>query len=30
MVRFRLPGVPAQEVVERLRSRGVLVLAADR
>jgi threonine aldolase len=30
MVRFRLPGVPAQEVVERLRSGGVLVLAADR
>lgn len=29
MVRFGLPGVPAQEVVERLRSRGVLVLAAD-
>jgi threonine aldolase len=30
MVRFRLPGVPAQEVVERLRLRGVLALAADR
>jgi threonine aldolase len=30
MVRFRLGGVPAPEVVERLRSRGVLVLAADR
>jgi len=30
MVRFRLTGVPAQEVVERLRARGVLVLAADR
>jgi threonine aldolase len=30
MVRFGLPGVPAQEVVERLRSRGVLVLATDR
>jgi len=30
MVRFRLPGTPAQEVVERLRARGVLVLAADR
>jgi threonine aldolase len=30
MVRFRLPGMPAQEVVERLRLRGVLVLAADR
>jgi threonine aldolase len=30
MVRFRLPGVPAAEVVERLRARGVLALAADR
>jgi threonine aldolase len=30
MVRFRLPGVPAAEVVERLRSRGVLMLATDR
>jgi threonine aldolase len=30
MVRFRLAGVPAEEVVERLRLRGVLVLAADR
>src|SRR5580658_10250663 len=30
MVRFRVPGVPASEVVERLRSLGVLVLAADR
>jgi threonine aldolase len=30
MVRFRLPGAPAQEVVDRLRSRGVLLLAADR
>jgi threonine aldolase len=30
MVRFRLPGVPAAEVVERLRVRGVLVLATDR
>ncbi len=30
MVRFRLTGVPAQEVVERLRAQGVLVLAADR
>jgi threonine aldolase len=30
MVRFRLPGMSAQEVVERLRLRGVLVLAADR
>jgi threonine aldolase len=30
MVRFRLPGVPAQEVADRLRARGVLVLAADR
>ena len=29
MVRFRLPGMPAVEVVERLRSRGVLVLATD-
>jgi threonine aldolase len=30
MVRFRLAGVPAQEVVEQLRSHGVLALAADR
>jgi threonine aldolase len=30
MVRFRAPGVPAKEVVERLRSRGVLVLGTDR
>jgi len=30
MVRFRLTGVPAEEVVERLRLRGVLVLAVDR
>jgi threonine aldolase len=30
MVRFRLRGAPAAEVVERLRSRGVLVLATDR
>jgi threonine aldolase len=30
MVRFRLPGVSAPEVVERLRARGVLALAADR
>jgi threonine aldolase len=30
MVRFRLPGVPAAEVVARLRSRGVLMLATDR
>jgi len=30
MVRFRLPGTPVQVVVERLRARGVLVLAADR
>jgi acetylornithine/succinyldiaminopimelate/putrescine aminotransferase len=29
MVRFRLAGVPAAEVVERLRARGVLVLATD-
>ncbi len=30
MVRFRLPGTPAPEVVERLRANGVLALAADR
>jgi threonine aldolase len=30
MVRFRLPGVLAQEVVRRLQARGVLVLTADR
>jgi threonine aldolase len=30
MVRFRVAGVPASVVVERLRSRGVLVLATDR
>ena len=30
MVRFRLPGVPAAEVMERLRSHGVLVRPADR
>jgi threonine aldolase len=30
MVRFRLAGTPAPEVVERLRSRGVLALATDR
>jgi threonine aldolase len=30
MVRFRLPGVTAEEVVERLQSRGVLVRPADR
>jgi threonine aldolase len=30
MVRFRLPGTPAQEIVERLCARGVLMLAADR
>jgi threonine aldolase len=30
MVRFRRPGTLAQEVVDRLRPRGVLVLAADR
>ena len=30
MVRFRLPGVPATEVVERLRPLGVLVMATDR
>ena len=29
LVRFRLPGTPAQEIMERLRSRGVLVLATD-
>jgi threonine aldolase len=30
MVRFRATGVPAKEVIERLRSRGVLVLNMDR
>jgi threonine aldolase len=30
IVRFRRPGTPAQEMVDRLRSLGVLVLAADR
>jgi threonine aldolase len=30
MVRFRFSGVPAAVVVDRLRLRGVLVLAADR
>jgi threonine aldolase len=30
MVRFRVPGMPAEEVIEQLRLRGVLVLAADR
>ena len=30
MVRFRLPGTPAQEIADRLRERGVLVLPADR
>jgi threonine aldolase len=30
MVRFRLPGVPAAEVMVRLRSHGVLVRPADR
>ena len=30
MVRFRLPGTPANEIVERLRARGVLTLPADR
>jgi threonine aldolase len=30
MVRFRLPGSPAQELVERLRASGVLMQAADR
>jgi threonine aldolase len=30
MVRFRLPGVPAEEVAQRLQSRGVLVRPADR
>jgi threonine aldolase len=30
LVRFRLRGASAQEVVERLRGTGVLVLAADR
>ena len=29
MVRFGLAGMPAQQVVDRLRSLGVLVLAAD-
>jgi threonine aldolase len=30
MVRFRVPGMPAQQVVDRLRACGVLALAADR
>jgi threonine aldolase len=30
MVRFRLPGTPAPEMVQRLRANGVLTLAADR
>lgn len=30
MVRFRLPGTAAKELVERLRSRGVLALAVDQ
>lgn len=30
MVRFRVPGVSAQEIVERLLPHGVLVMAADR
>ncbi len=30
MVRFRAPGVPASELMERLRARGVLVLGIDR
>lgn len=30
MVRFQPRGTPAQELVERLRSRGVLVLAVDQ
>jgi threonine aldolase len=30
MVRFRLPGRPVEEMVDHLRARGVLVLAADR
>jgi threonine aldolase len=30
MVRFGMTGVPAEKVVERLRTSGVLVLAADR
>lgn len=30
MVRFRVPGVPAKETMEKLRAQGVLVLAADR
>lgn len=29
MVRFRMPGVPAKEVLDRLRAHGVLMLAAD-
>jgi threonine aldolase len=30
MVRFRVSGLAAKEVVERLKSRGVLVLGMDR
>jgi threonine aldolase len=30
MVRFRITGIPAKEIVERLRSRGVWVLGTDR
>jgi len=30
MVRFRLPGVPAEEMAQRLQSRGVLVRPPDR
>ncbi len=30
MVRFRLPGTPAKELIERLRAHGVLVLSSDR
>jgi threonine aldolase len=30
MVRFRITGVPAKDIVERLKSRGVLVLGTDR
>jgi threonine aldolase len=30
MVRFRITGVTAKDIVERLRSRGVLVLGTDR
>jgi threonine aldolase len=30
IVRFRLEAMPAEQLVERLRTRGVLVLAVDR